>query len=41
MWSGEVDYNWAREQNDLWLEEQLARAVRVTPETSPTRAEWA
>jgi formate dehydrogenase subunit gamma len=24
MWSGEVDYNWAKEHHDLWLEEQLA-----------------
>jgi formate dehydrogenase subunit gamma len=25
MWSGEVDYNWAKEHHDLWLEEQLAK----------------
>ena len=24
MWTGEVDYNWAKEHHDLWLEEQLA-----------------
>jgi formate dehydrogenase subunit gamma len=25
MWTGEVDYNWAKEHHDLWLEEQLAK----------------
>jgi formate dehydrogenase subunit gamma len=25
MWTGEVDYNWAEEHHDLWLEEQLAK----------------
>jgi formate dehydrogenase subunit gamma len=24
MWTGDVDYNWAKEHHDLWLEEQLA-----------------
>jgi len=24
MWTGEVDYNWAKEHHDLWLEEQVA-----------------
>jgi formate dehydrogenase subunit gamma len=25
MWTGEVDYNWAKEHHDLWLEEELAK----------------
>ena len=25
MGTGEVDYNWAKEHHDLWLEEQLAK----------------
>jgi formate dehydrogenase subunit gamma len=25
MWTGEVDYNWAKEHHDLWLEEQVAK----------------
>jgi len=25
MWSGHVDYNWAKEHHDLWLEQQLAK----------------
>jgi formate dehydrogenase subunit gamma len=25
MWTGEVDYNWAKEHHDLWLEEKLAK----------------
>jgi formate dehydrogenase subunit gamma len=25
MWTGEVDYNWAREHHDLWLEDELAK----------------
>jgi formate dehydrogenase subunit gamma len=26
MWSGDVDYNWAKEHHDLWLDEQLAKS---------------
>src|ERR1700731_4357617 len=26
MWTGEVDYNWAKEHHDLWLEEKLAES---------------
>jgi len=29
MWTGEVDYNWAKEHHDLWLEEQLVKARAV------------
>ena len=25
MGTGEVDYNWAKEHHDLWLEEQIAK----------------
>jgi formate dehydrogenase subunit gamma len=25
MWTGDVDYNWAKEHHDLWLEEELAK----------------
>jgi len=25
MWTGDVDFNWAKEHHDLWLEEQLAK----------------
>jgi formate dehydrogenase subunit gamma len=25
MWTGEVDYNWAKEHHDLWLEDVLAK----------------
>jgi formate dehydrogenase subunit gamma len=26
MWTGEVDYNWAKEHHDLWLEDELAKS---------------
>jgi formate dehydrogenase subunit gamma len=25
MWTGDVDYNWAKEHHDLWLEDELAK----------------
>jgi formate dehydrogenase subunit gamma len=25
MWTGEVDFNWAKEHHDLWLQDQLAK----------------
>jgi formate dehydrogenase subunit gamma len=25
MWTGEVDYNWAKEHHDLWFEDLLAK----------------
>ena len=25
MWTGHVDYNWAKEHHDLWLEQQMAK----------------
>src|SRR2546427_4327846 len=33
MWTGEVDFNWAREHHDLWLEDELAK---VRPGGQPT-----
>jgi formate dehydrogenase subunit gamma len=27
MWTGEVDFNWAKEHHDLWLENELAKAL--------------
>jgi cytochrome b subunit of formate dehydrogenase len=31
MWSGEVDFNWAKEHHDLWLEDQLAKGHSASP----------
>jgi formate dehydrogenase subunit gamma len=31
MWSGDVDYNWAKEHHDLWLEDMSAKDRRGTP----------
>jgi len=41
MWTGEVDYNWAKEHHDLWLDDKLAKGRTSIPEkvTSPTPAE--
>jgi formate dehydrogenase subunit gamma len=25
MWTGDVDFNWAKEHHDLWLEDELAK----------------
>jgi formate dehydrogenase subunit gamma len=25
MWTGEVDYNWAKEHHDLWLDDERAK----------------
>ena len=39
MWTGEVDYNWAKEHHDLWLEEELAKGLgdprRKVPSGTP------
>jgi formate dehydrogenase subunit gamma len=35
MATGKVDYNWAKEHHDLWLEEQLAKELRADPSVSP------
>jgi formate dehydrogenase subunit gamma len=36
MWTGEVDYNWAKEHHDLWLEEQLAKGTGGPPQKLPS-----
>jgi formate dehydrogenase subunit gamma len=35
MATGKVDYNWAKEHHDLWLEEQLAKEGSVDPAAAP------
>jgi formate dehydrogenase subunit gamma len=35
MATGRVDYNWAKEHHDLWLEERLAKEGSVDPSVSP------
>jgi formate dehydrogenase subunit gamma len=35
MGTGEVDYNWAKEHHDLWLEEQLAKGRAARPPDHP------
>src|SRR5207302_8039114 len=35
MWSGEVDYNWAKEHHDLWLEDLLAKDRTASAGQSP------
>jgi formate dehydrogenase subunit gamma len=38
MWTGEVDFNWAKEHHSLWLEEELAedRHIGAAPHLSST-----
>jgi formate dehydrogenase subunit gamma len=31
MWTGEVDYNWAKEHHDLWLDDQIAKHAGGPP----------
>ena len=31
MWTGEVDYNWAKEHHDLWLDDQVAKHAAGSP----------
>jgi formate dehydrogenase subunit gamma len=31
MWTGEVDYNWAKEHHDLWLDDQVAKRAAGPP----------
>jgi formate dehydrogenase subunit gamma len=31
MWTGEVDYNWAREHHDLWLDDERAKHAAGPP----------
>jgi len=35
MWTGEVDYNWAKEHHDLWLEDLLAKDRPASAGQSP------
>jgi formate dehydrogenase subunit gamma len=36
MWTGEVDYNWAKEHHDLWLEEELTKGRGGPRQTLPS-----
>jgi formate dehydrogenase subunit gamma len=36
MWTGEVDFNWAKEHHDLWLEQQLAKGQSAKPSQYPS-----
>jgi len=41
MWTGEVDFNWAKEHHNLWLEEELSKGdvVPHAPHLSSTPAQ--
>jgi formate dehydrogenase subunit gamma len=36
MWTGDVDYNWAKEHHDLWLEDMSAKDRRGAPPRYPS-----
>jgi formate dehydrogenase subunit gamma len=36
MWTGDVDYNWAKEHHDLWLEDKLAKRGSAGPSRHPS-----
>jgi formate dehydrogenase subunit gamma len=36
MGTGEIDYDWAKEHHDLWLEDQFAKRQAKTPPTLPS-----
>jgi formate dehydrogenase subunit gamma len=36
MGTGEVDFNWAKEHHDLWLEEKLAQGHLAAPPEHPS-----
>src|SRR2546430_2896119 len=36
MWTGEVDFNWAREHHDLWLEDLRAKDLPASARPSPS-----
>jgi formate dehydrogenase subunit gamma len=36
MWTGEVDWNWAKEHHDLWLEDLRARGRPASARSSPS-----
>src|SRR6266403_5075170 len=35
MWTGEVDFNWAKEHHDLWLQDLLAKGRSASPPEHP------
>ena len=35
MWTGEVDFNWAKEHHDLWLKDELAKSGQDRPARLP------
>src|SRR6266576_1221107 len=39
MWTGDVDYNWAKEHHDLWLDELAKRGAAFPPYPSATPPE--
>jgi formate dehydrogenase subunit gamma len=41
MWTGEVDFNWAKEHHNLWLEEELTKGEGLdhAPHLSSSPAE--
>ena len=41
MWTGEVDFNWAKEHHNLWLEEELTKGESLdhAPHLSSSPAE--
>jgi formate dehydrogenase subunit gamma len=38
MWTGEVDFNWAKEHHDLWLDDELAKDRRGRRQELPSAA---
>jgi formate dehydrogenase subunit gamma len=36
MWTGEVDFNWAKEHHDLWLEDEVAKDRPAGPPRYPS-----
>ena len=36
MWTGEVDFNWAKEHHDLWLEDSSRRTDPAHRRESPS-----
>jgi formate dehydrogenase subunit gamma len=36
MWTGEVDFNWAKEHHDLWVEDELAKDRPAGPPRYPS-----
>jgi formate dehydrogenase subunit gamma len=36
MWTGDVDYNWAKEHHDLWLADELAKGRAAIPPGHPS-----